>query len=133
MKNQSQTHQKKHRHIPAPHNKTFTAQEAHRLENEFIEAYSGNAKSSFRILYSMFKQYPGKLFLSVFFHYLALLPHVLSPIFTANLINVAVDAYKTGNTNVTKPLLFNAGMLLFFILLNIPTNIIRTCGKIALF
>lgn len=126
MKNKPHIHHKKHRHIPAPHNKNFTAEEARRLENEFIEAYSGNAKSSFRILFSMFKQYPWKLLLSVFFHYLALLPHVLSPIFTANLINVAVEAYKTGNTDVTKPLLINAGALLFFILLNIPTNIIRT-------
>ena len=44
--------------IPASHTQTFTDEEARILEKEFIDAYSGNSKSTLKILLVMYKRYP---------------------------------------------------------------------------
>ena len=77
--------------IPASHTKVFTDEEARILEKDFIEAYSGNSKSTLKILLIMYRRYPLQLLLSVLFYVIATLPHITIPIVTANLINVVVD------------------------------------------
>ena len=126
------TEQKKHhfkkRPIPASHTKTFTDEEAKILEKEFIEAYSGSSKSTLKILLVMYKRYPLQLFWSVFFYVIATLPHITIPIITANLINIAVKVNELGAAGYPDYLLhigINIGLLVFLLLLNIPTNVLR--------
>lgn len=111
---------------PAPHTKAFTDEEARVLEKEFIEYFSGNSKSTLKILLSMYKRYPGQLFLSVVFYVIATLPHISIPIVTANLINTVERVHGGVPVEACYPFIFtNIGVLVVLLLLNIPTNVIR--------
>lgn len=114
--------------IPASHTKTFTDEEAKILEKEFIEAYSGSSKSTLKILLIMYKRYPLQLFWSIFFYFIATLPHIIIPVITANLINIAVKVNELGASGYPDYLVhigINIGILVFLLLLNIPTNVLR--------
>lgn len=54
-----------HKIAPASHKQTFTDEEAKVLENDFIEAYSGDKKSTLKILLIMYKRYPLQLAISI--------------------------------------------------------------------
>ncbi len=99
----------------------FTESEARRLEKDFIDTYSGSSASTVKILFSMYKRYPGQLALSMLFYILATLPHIALPIITSNIINIV--AYPTDDM-YTK-LAINIGIIVALLLLNIPMNIIR--------
>ena len=108
--------------IPASHTKTFTDEEAKILEKEFIEAYSGSSKSTLKILLIMYKRYPLQLFWSIFFYFIATLPHIIIPVITANLINIAVKVNELGASGYPDYLVhigINIGILVFLLLLNI--------------
>ena len=109
--------------IPASHTKVFTDEEARILEKDFIEAYSGNSKSTLKILLIMYRRYP--LLLSVLFYVIATLPHITIPIVTANLINVVVDVAEGKTFDYLTPIIINISVLVVLLLLNIPTNMIR--------
>ena len=109
--------------IPASHTKVFTDEEARILEKDFIEAYSGNSKSTLKILLIMYRRY--QLLLSVLFYVIATLPHITIPIVTANLINVVVDVAEGKTFDYLTPIIINISVLVVLLLLNIPTNMIR--------
>ncbi len=113
----------KHRRRPIPvsHKKEFTDAEARRLEKDFIDTYS-NPKSTLKILLSMYKRYPLQLLLSMIFYIIATLPHIMLPIVTANIINLV--AYPP--ENLYFQLAANLGFIVLLLILNIPTNMIRT-------
>ena len=111
--------------IPASHTKVFTDEEARILEKDFIEAYSGNSKSTLKILLIMYRRYPLQLLLSVLFYVIATLPHITIPIVTANLINVVVDVAEGKTFDYLTPIIINISVLVVLLLLNIPTNMIR--------
>ena len=111
--------------IPASHTKVFTDEEAKILEKDFIEAYSGNSKSTLKILLIMYRRYPLQLLLSVLFYVIATLPHITIPIVTANLINVVVDVAEGKTFDYLTPIIINISVLVVLLLLNIPTNMIR--------
>lgn len=114
--------------IPASHTQTFTDEEAKVLEKDFIEAYSGNSKSTLKILLAMYKRYPFQLFLSIVFYAIATLPHIVIPIITANLINIVVKIHDVGISGYPDYLAhigINVAVLIVLLLLNIPTNVIR--------
>jgi ATP-binding cassette subfamily B protein len=113
------THKKKP--IPASHTKILTDQEAEALEKDFIEAYSGNSKSTLKILLRMYKKYPKQLFLSMFFYIIATLPHITMPIVIANIINLVASPPP----NFLSQLAINLIVIVSLILLNIPTNYFR--------
>lgn len=108
--------------IPASHTKVFTDEEARILEKDFIEAYSGNSKSTLKILLIMYRRYPLQLLLSVLFYVIATLPHITIPIVTANLINVVVDVAEGKTFDYLTPIIINISVLVVLLLLNIPTN-----------
>ena len=111
--------------IPASHTKVFTDEEARILEKDFIEAYSGNSKSTLKILLIMYRRYPLQLLLSVLFYVIATLPHITIPIVTANLINVVVDVAEGKTFDYLTPIIINISVPVVLLLLNIPTNMIR--------
>ncbi len=113
-----------HFHVHDHTSKMFTDEEARVLEKEFIEAYSGDSKSTLKILFRLYRRYPVQLILSVFFYVIATLPHVLTPLFTANLINAAVSALQDPAYDYRSAILFNVGLWVFFVLLNIPTTML---------
>lgn len=104
---------------------TFTDEEAQALEKEFIEEYSGSSKSTIKILLGLYKKYPFHLIISVFCHLLATLPHLITPVITANLINISIDAAKGLPDDHFKGILINISILAFLVLFNIPTNYLR--------
>lgn len=128
LRTEQDHHRFKKKPIPASHTKTFTDEEAKILEKEFIEAYSGSSKSTLKILLVMYKRYPLQLFWSLVFYIIATLPHITIPIITANLINIAVKVNELGTAGYPDYLLhigINVGILVFLLLLNIPTNVWR--------
>jgi len=106
---------------PASHTKVFTDEEARILEKEFIKDYTGDSKSTLKILLSMYKRYPKQLALSIFFYVIATLPHITLPIVTANIINLV--AYPA--EGLYTKLAINLSVIVVLLLLNIPTNMIR--------
>lgn len=114
-------HKRKNILRPASHKKKFTDEEIRALELDFINAYSGKPKSTLKILFQLYFRFPKQLFLSIFYYIIATLPHIVIPIVTANIINIV--AYP--NENLLRNLAINAGVIVFLLLLNIPTNVLR--------
>ncbi len=111
---------RKKRPIPA-FDKVLTSEEAKKLEEQFIRDYSGDSKSTLKILFRMYKKYPGQLLLSFIFYVIATLPHIVMPITTANIINLVT--YKPDD--MTKQFVFNISLVVLLIILNIPSNVMR--------
>ncbi len=112
---------RKKRPVPNYKNEILSDEEARVLEEEFIKQYTGDSKSTYKILFSMYKLYPLQLFLSLFFYLLALLPHIFLPIVTANIINLAV--YPAENS--VKKLIINVLFIAFLTIMNVPMNVLR--------
>ena len=100
----------------------FTDEEAEILEKEFIEAYSGSTKNKFKILFNLYKKYPWQLLISIICHAIATLPHLITPVITANLINLAIRAYNNEPGDHFRGIIFNVIALALLVLINIPTN-----------
>ncbi len=111
--------------------KMFTDKEAKILEREFIKAYSGKPSSTVKILLRLYRRYPLQLFLSVLFYIIATLPHILTPIITANLINVTVSYIKGDCTDYLTPLFSNIAFLVALLIINIPSNVLYSRFKSA--
>ncbi len=114
-------HKRRHKLRPASHKKEFTDEQLRNLEFEFINAYSGTSKSTFKILLLLYMRFPKQLFLSIFFYIIATLPHITLPIITSNIINLVV--YPT--EHLYRDIGLNVAVIVFLLLLNIPTNVLR--------
>lgn len=107
-------------HVPASHTKVFTDEEVIALEQEFIDTYLQNEAKPLRILFHMYRRFWRELLVSMFFYFLKTSPVLALPIVTANIINAVTYG---GETAVTS-LLVNMGVMVFLLLMNIPTHML---------
>lgn len=103
----------------------FAEEETVALEEEFINLYSGESKNTIKILFGTYKRYPLQVLGVLLFCFLAILPHIVIPIITANFITIASDAVAGRSADYVQQITINALTLVGLLLLNIPTNIIR--------
>ena len=103
---------------PAPYDKIFTDEELEQLEKEFIDTYISSEIKPLRMLLKIYLKYWKELLVSLFFYFLKTSPVLAFPIITANLINYAVAP----GTHTLTYLIVNIAVLVFLILLNIPTH-----------
>lgn len=91
-------------------------------EDYFLQCYKKNAGHPLKTLLSIYKGNYYKFFLSTFFFVIKHSPVWVLPIVTANLINYVT----TGDENTPHMIIINLGIMIFLILLNIPTNYLHT-------
>ena len=91
-------------------------------EDYFLQCYKKNAGHPLKTLLSIYKGNYYKFFLSTFFFVIKHSPVWVLPIVTANLINYVT----TGDENTPHMIMINLGIMIFLILLNIPTNYLHT-------
>lgn len=91
-------------------------------EDYFLQCYKKNAGHPLKTLLSIYKGNYYKFFLSTFFFVIKHSPVWGLPIVTANLINYVT----AGDTNTPHMIMINLGIMVFLILLNIPTNYLHT-------
>ncbi len=103
-------------------------EEALKLEQDFIDAYSKKSKSSLKTFLRMYKHFIPQILVSFIFYIIQVAPAILSPIITANLINTASDAVmgKIGPEETTSKIIINIAILVGFLIFNVPMNILRT-------
>lgn len=112
---------KSHRIKPKSHKaETFTDEEVIALEQKFIDIYLlGDSKvHPLKIIWKMYRPFWRELLLSLLFFVIKSLPTFVLPFVTANIINAVT--YASGE-EFWRQILINAGVALFFILLNLPT------------
>lgn len=91
-------------------------------EDYFLQCYKKNAGHPLKTLLSIYKGNYYKFFLSTFFFVIKHSPVWVLPIVTANLINYVT----AGDENTPHMIMINIGIMVFLILLNIPTNYLHT-------
>lgn len=96
----------------------FTDEEIIALEQDFIDTYLVNRASSWKILFMMYRRFWRELLISMLFYVVKNSPLLVLPIVTSNIINAVT--YPDGN--VVLKLLVNIGIMVFLLLLNIPTH-----------
>ncbi len=116
---------KKTTYLQKKNKKASAEEETVALGEEFIELYAQGQKSSIKILFGMYKRYWLRILGVLFFCFLAILPHIVIPIITANFITIASDAVAGRTINYAQQIILNAATLVGLLLLNIPTNIMR--------
>ena len=109
-----------HQHKPAATNKHFTDEEIMKLEDEFVEAYLKNEAHPYRTLFRLYMKYWKELLLSLIFYFLKTSPVLALPVVTANIINIATERPD----NAAELAIINIAVIVFLILLNIPTHIL---------
>lgn len=109
------------KHTPAPRAQVFTDEEVIGLEQSFIDSYLSSDTRPIRILFRIYRRFWRELLVSMFFYFLKTSPVLALPIVTSNIINVV--AYETGDM-VVPHLLMNIGVMVFLLLLNIPTHML---------
>ncbi len=107
-------------HVPASHTKIFTDEEVMALEQAFIDTYLNHEAKPLRILFYMYRRFWRELLVSMFFYFLKTSPVLALPIITANIINVVTY----GGDDVIPRLFINVGVMVFLLLLNIPTHML---------
>ncbi|MBQ8175034.1 MAG: ABC transporter ATP-binding protein [Clostridia bacterium] len=107
-------------HIPASQKDVFTDEEVIALEQDFIDTYLMKGTSSWRILFRMYRRFWRELLISMLFYIVKNSPVLVLPIVTSNIINAVT--YPDGN--VVAKLLINIGVMMFLLLLNIPTHML---------
>ena len=107
---QTQTH--------ASQKDVFTDEEVIALEQDFIDTYLMKGTSSWKILFRMYRHFWRELLTSMLFYVVKNSPVLVLPIVTSNIINAVT--YQEGN--VVAKLLINIGIMVFLLLLNIPTH-----------
>ena len=110
-----------HRHKPASRNKYFTDEEIMKLEDEFVEAYLKNEAHPYRTLLRLYMRYWKELLLSLIFYFIKTSPVLALPIVTANIINIATARPE----NALEQAAINIAVIVFLMLLNIPTHILH--------
>jgi len=111
-----------HLHKPAPRNEYFTDEEIMKLEDEFAEVYLKNQAHPYRTLFRLYMRYWKELLLSMIFYFLKTSPVLALPIITANIINVVTAKPENAVMQIT----INIVVMVFLLLLNIPTQILDT-------
>ena len=96
----------------------FTDEEVIALEQDFIDTYLMKGTSSWKILFRMYRHFWRELLISMLFYVVKNSPVLVLPIVTSNIINAVT--YQEGN--VVAKLLINIGIMVFLLLLNIPTH-----------
>ena len=109
------------KHTPAPRAQVFTDEEVIGLEQSFIDSYLSSDTRPIHILFRIYRRFWRELLISMFFYFLKTSPVLALPIVTSNIINVV--AYETGDM-VVPHLLMNIGVMVFLLLLNIPTHML---------
>lgn len=99
----------------------FTDEEMLALEENLIKTYLPSGKSSYRLLFGMYKPYIGKLLISIFFFFLKTLPIMVLPIITARIINLAADPPE----DFTGSLVSSVVIMVLLLLFNIPTHMLH--------
>ena len=108
---------------PAPYDKTFSEEELENLEQDFIDAYVKSDVKPVRMLMMLYLRYWKELLVSLFFYFLKTSPVLAFPIITGAIIDYVVDPNRAlGPLTGVYYLLFLIGVLVFLILLNIPTH-----------
>lgn len=103
---------------PAFYGKIFTDEELEKLEQDFIEDYVKSEVRPIRMLMKIYLRYWKELLVSLFFYFIKTSPVLAFPIITANIINYVI-------TPAGRPIsyvIINIAILVFLILLNIPTH-----------
>lgn len=119
-KNRKKDQEEKRRHNPASRTQVFTDEEVIALEQDFIDTYLTNDKKPIQILLAMYRRFWKELLISMFFYFLKTSPVLALPIVTANIINIVT--YPP--SDVVTRLLINIGVMVFLLLLNIPTHML---------
>lgn len=87
-------------------------------EEKFIESFKRHKNNPLRILLSIYRGNYSKFLLSIFFFLIKHSPVWMAPIVLANIIN-----YVTLNDErCMEKVMFNVGLMIFLILLNVPMN-----------
>ncbi len=103
---------------PAFYGKIFTDEELEKLEREFIDDYLKTEVRPIRMLMKIYLRYWKELLISLFFYFIKTSPVLALPIITANIINYVTDTAGRPVSYVV----INIAVLVFLILLNIPTH-----------
>ena len=101
--------------------KYFSDQEIMKLEDEFVETYLKNEAHPYRTLLRLYMRYWKELLLSLVFYFIKTLPVLVLPIVTANIINIAAARPE----NAVEQATVNILVMVFLLLLNIPTHILH--------
>ncbi len=92
-----------------------------KLEDEFVEAYLKNETHPYRTLFRLYMRYWKELLLSLIFYFLKTSPVLALPVVTANIINIATSRPE----NAIELAIINIGIIVFLLILNIPTHILH--------
>ncbi len=103
---------------PAFYGKIFTDEELEKLEQDFIDDYVKSEVRPIRMLMKIYLRYWKELLVSLFFYFIKTSPVLALPIITANIINYVTDTEGRPVSYV----IINIAVLVFLILLNIPTH-----------
>ena len=103
-----------------PEKQMFSDDEVIALEQDFIDTYLTSDTRPFHILFRMYRRFWRELLVSMFFYFIKTSPVLALPVVTANIINAVT--YREGD--VVAHLLINIGIMVFLLLLNIPTHML---------
>lgn len=107
-------------HAPGEPKDVFTDEEVIALEQDFIDTYLMNGASPWKILFRMYRRFWRELVVSMVFYFIKNSPVLFLPVITSNIINAVT--YPEGN--VALKLVVNVGVMVFLLLLNIPTHML---------
>lgn len=111
------------------HTKPIEAKEVLSKEEAFINCYGKNEHNALKILMGLYKGHYSKFLLSGLFFTIKHSSVWALPIITANIINIAIKPTDNG----LRLIILNIVLLIFLVLLNIPTNYFYTkCRSLAI-
>ena len=100
----------------------FRESEVYKLEEDFISTYTGGGTKPLLTLIRLYKRYWRELLVSIVFFIIKTSPLWISAIVTKNIINAVI--YREDGLVTT--LVLNISILVFLLLMNIPTHMIHT-------
>lgn len=106
--------------IPASGDCIYSDDEIIDLEQEFIETYTKNKKSPIAILFKLYSKYWKELLVSMLYYIIKTSPVLVLPIVTGNII----DIINRRPENATNSIIINIAVIVFLLLLNIPTHML---------
>ena len=107
---------------PAPYDREFTDEALETLENEFIDNYVKSEVKPFRMLLKIYCHFWRELLLAMLLYLIKHSPTIYLPIVTADIINfVAYPATRNPDA-----LILRVALLLFLLILNVPTHMLYT-------
>ncbi len=90
------------------------------LEQEVIETYTKNKKSPIAILFQLYSKHWKQLLISMFYYIIKTSPVLVLPIVTGNIIDIISKRAE----NATNGIIINIAIIVFLLLLNIPTHML---------